>query len=47
MRKVYEACGREADWQALLTELRRTHRAKRRLQVVLDGLAGTGRKLVG
>ena len=47
MRKVYETSGREADWQALVAELRRTHRAKRRLQAVLDGLAGAGRKANG
>ena len=47
MRKVYKACGREADWQTLLVELRRTHRAKQQLLAVLTGLAEAGRKVVG
>jgi len=42
--KVSEAHGRQAECQALLTELRRTHKAKRRLLEVLDTLAGAGKK---
>lgn len=45
MRKVYEAGGRLNDWQALLAELRRTHKAKRRLLEVLDNLSGTSKKI--
>jgi uncharacterized Zn finger protein len=47
MRKVFEAGNRQADWQALLTELRRTHKAKRRLLEVLDSLSSTSKKIVG
>lgn len=45
MRKVYEAGGRQAEWQALLAELRQTHKAKRRLLEVLDGLSGASKKI--
>ncbi len=45
MRKVYEAGGQMAQWQALLSELRQTHKAKRRLLEVLDGLGGTSKKI--
>ncbi|MBI3143704.1 MAG: SWIM zinc finger domain-containing protein [Pseudogulbenkiania sp.] len=40
MHKVYEANGRGEEWLALLAHLRKTHKAKRRLQEVLDGLSG-------
>lgn len=40
MHEVYEAIGCGDAWQALLIELRATHKAKRRLQEVLDGLNG-------
>lgn len=46
MRKVYEATNRQEEWQALVAELRQTHRAKRRLLEVLDSLCGVTRKLV-
>lgn len=39
MRKVYRDTGRTAEWQKLLDELRRKHKAKRRLMKVLDGLS--------
>ncbi len=45
MHKVYEQTGRLADWKALLTRLRLEHKAKRRLQEVLDGLE-QNRKLI-
>ncbi|OEU73310.1 MAG: hypothetical protein BA869_03360 [Desulfuromonadales bacterium C00003107] len=38
MHKVYEQSGRLADWKALIQRLRLEHKAKRRLQEVLDGL---------
>ncbi len=47
MRKVYEAGDRLGEWQALLAELRQTHKAKRRLLEVLDSLSGTSKKIVG
>jgi uncharacterized Zn finger protein len=40
MCKVYQKTGRLSDWQNLLGELRREHKAKRRLMEVLDGLSG-------
>jgi len=40
MCKVYQETRRASDWQNLLFELRREHRAKRRLMEVLDGLSG-------
>jgi len=40
MYKVYQTTKRLADWQNLLLELRKEHRAKRRLMEVLDGLSG-------
>ena len=40
MCKVYQETRRASDWQNLLLELRREHRAKRRLMEVLDGLSG-------
>ena len=40
MCKVYQETSRASDWQNLLFELRREHRAKRRLMEVLDGLSG-------
>lgn len=39
MHRVYEAENRLADWQALLAELKRVHKAKRRLITLIDGLA--------
>jgi len=45
MRKVYEAGGQMAQWQALISELRRTHKAKRRLIEVLDTLSGVSKKI--
>lgn len=47
MHQVYEANQRLADWQGLLAELRRTHKAKRRLMEVLDTLADTSKKIIG
>lgn len=44
MEKVYRRNNRVADWQALLIDLRKTHKAKRRLMGELDNLSG--RKLV-
>ena len=38
MRKVYGETGRLDDWKALIMRLRTEHKAKRRLQEVLDGL---------
>ena len=46
MCKVYEAGGRQVEWTALLAELRRQHKAKRRLLEILDSLAGRGKKIV-
>ena len=40
MCKVYQETRRASDWQNLLGELRREHKAKRRLMEVLDGLSG-------
>ena len=40
MRKVYQESKRDAEWLNLLGELRREHKAKRRLLEVLDALAG-------
>lgn len=31
---------RQAEWRVLLADLHKTHKAKRRLQEVLDGLSG-------
>lgn len=45
MRKVYEAGGQMSQWQALLSELRQTHKAKRRLLEVLDTLSGVNKKI--
>jgi len=47
MHKVYEAGNRQTEWLALLAELRRTHKAKRRLLEVLDALSGASKKIVG
>ena len=47
MRKVYAAGDRQAEWQDVLAELRRTHKAKRRLLEVLDSLSGPGKKIAG
>lgn len=47
IHKVYMESGRSAQWDGLLSELRRTHKAKRRLLEVLDSLAGATRKIVG
>jgi uncharacterized Zn finger protein len=38
--KVYKENNRTSDWQNLLSELRREHKAKRRLMEVLDSLSG-------
>lgn len=46
MKKVYETQGRLAEWQTLLAELRRSHKAKRRLVEILDGLMAPTRKNV-
>ena len=40
MCQVYQEGGRGAEWDGLLGELRREHKAKRRLLEVLDGLSG-------
>ncbi len=47
MHKVYEANKCLGDWQGLLAELRRTHKAKRRLMEVLDTLSNTSKKIIG
>jgi len=46
MHKVFEATQRLGDWQALLAELRRTHKAKKRLLEVLDGLTPARKKSI-
>ncbi len=46
MRTVYETTNRLSEWQALLSELRQTHKAKRRLLDVLDALSSQGKKIV-
>ena len=43
MRTVYFHTGREPEWQKLLTNLRTTHKRKRRLLEVLDRLENTQR----
>jgi uncharacterized Zn finger protein len=40
MCKVFQEQNRTSDWQSLLSELRRKHKAKRRLMEVLDSLSG-------
>jgi uncharacterized Zn finger protein len=40
MCKVYQETRRISDWQNLLGELRKEHKAKRRLMEVFDGLSG-------
>jgi uncharacterized Zn finger protein len=40
MCKVYQENNRTSEWQSLLSELRREHKAKRRLMEVLDSLSG-------
>ena len=40
MCKVYQENNRTSEWQNLLSELRREHKAKRRLMEVLDSLSG-------
>ncbi len=40
MCKVLQEQNRTSDWQSLLSELRREHKAKRRLMEVLDSLSG-------
>jgi uncharacterized Zn finger protein len=47
MRKVFEANQRLTEWEGLLAELRRTHKAKRRLLEVLDSLSDGGKKIIG
>ena len=47
MHKVFKEQQRLAEWNGLLAELRKTHKAKRRLLEVLDGLAGSSKKIVG
>lgn len=47
MRKVFDANQRLAEWEGLLAELRRTHKAKRRLLEVLDSLGDSGKKIIG
>ncbi|WP_028318241.1 SWIM zinc finger family protein [Desulfobulbus elongatus] len=46
MHKVFRERQRLAEWEALLAELRRTHKAKRRLLEVLDTVGGDGRKII-
>lgn len=46
MHKVFEANQRLGDWQALLAELRRTHKAKKRLLEVLDSLSPARKKSI-
>ncbi|MCK5328599.1 MAG: hypothetical protein KAR36_08345 [Candidatus Latescibacteria bacterium] len=38
--KVLERLGREKEWKACLAGIRETHRRKRRLLEILDGLDG-------
>ncbi|MCX7014540.1 MAG: hypothetical protein NTW86_18650 [Candidatus Sumerlaeota bacterium] len=40
MRAVYQKTNREAEWRALLLELRGRRKAERRLMQVLDSLEG-------
>ncbi len=40
MCKVFQEQNRTSEWQSLLSELRREHKAKRRLMEVLDSLSG-------
>jgi len=47
MRKVFDANQRMAEWEGLLAELRRTHKAKRRLLEVLNSLNDGGKKIIG
>ncbi|WP_310599999.1 SWIM zinc finger family protein [Desulfobulbus sp.] len=46
MYKVFKERQRLPEWEALLAELRRTHKAKRRLLEVLDSLGAGGRKII-
>lgn len=47
MHKVLKEQQRLAEWNGLLGELRKTHKAKRRLLEVLDSVSGVGKKIVG
>ena len=47
MHKVFKEKQRLAEWNGLLGELRKTHKAKRRLLEVLDSVSGVGKKIVG
>ena len=40
VRELLHASKRSSEWPAVLTELRESHRRKRRLMEVLDGLEG-------
>lgn len=46
MRKVFAGKKRQPEWNALLAELRRTHKAKRRLLEVLDSVSGRSQKII-
>ncbi|MCL2458603.1 MAG: SWIM zinc finger family protein [Desulfobulbus sp.] len=46
MYKVFKERQRLAEWEALLAELRRTHKAKRRLLDVLDSISAGGKKII-
>lgn len=47
MHKVFKANQRQVEWEGLLVDLRRTHKAKRRLLEVLDSLSGAAKKIIG
>lgn len=47
MHKVLKEQQRLAEWNGLLDELRKTHKAKRRLLEVLDSVSGGSKKIVG
>jgi len=40
VREILDASGRSSEWPAILAEVRESHRRKRRLMEVLDGLEG-------
>ncbi|MCL1981431.1 MAG: SWIM zinc finger family protein [Proteobacteria bacterium] len=46
MYKVFNERQRLAEWEALLAELRRTHKAKRRLLDVLDSIGTSSKKII-
>ena len=46
MCRVFADSKRQAEWNTLLADLRRTHKAKRRLLEVLDSLNGNSKKII-